>query len=57
VLIRQISRRWTRSLRQSGLVLTVRMVHPLSGSSRSTVAATLFERTTNTPAARTRHRA
>jgi hypothetical protein len=52
VLIRQISRRWTRSLRQSGLVLTVRMVHPLSGSSRSTVAATLFERTTHVAAAR-----
>jgi hypothetical protein len=53
VLIRNISRRWTRSLRRSGLVRTVRTIHPRGGSSRSSVSATLLERTTH--AAATRH--
>jgi mannosyltransferase len=52
VLIRQISRRWSHSLRRSGLVRKVRTVRPRSGSSRSTVSATLLERTTHAPAAR-----
>jgi mannosyltransferase len=52
VLIRQISRRWDRSLRRSGLVRTVRTIRPRRRSSRSTVSATLLERTTHAQAAR-----
>jgi hypothetical protein len=52
VLIRHISRDWNRSLRASGLLRTVQTVQPPHGSSRSTVSATLFERTTDARAAR-----
>jgi mannosyltransferase len=57
-LIRRITRRWTRSLRRSGLVRTLRTIHPDRGSSRSTVSAILLERTTHAQAGRhPRHRA
>jgi hypothetical protein len=43
--IRDIARRWGRAIRRSGLVRRLRLVRPTRGSSRSTVAAILMERT------------
>jgi mannosyltransferase len=43
--IRDIARRWGRALRHSRLLRKLRAVRPANGSSRSTVAATLMERT------------
>jgi mannosyltransferase len=43
--IRDIARRWGRALRRSPLLRPVRFVRPRHGSSRSTVSATLLERT------------
>jgi mannosyltransferase len=43
--IRDIARRWGRALRHSRLLRRLRVVRPAHGSSRSTVAAILMERT------------
>jgi hypothetical protein len=43
--IRGIARRWGRALRRSPLLRRLRVVRPRHGSSRSTVSATLLERT------------
>jgi hypothetical protein len=43
--IRDIARRWGRALRRSRLLHRLRVVRPAHGSSRSTVAAILMERT------------
>jgi hypothetical protein len=43
--IRDIARRWGRAVRRSPLLRRLRVVRPVHGSSRSTVAAVLMERT------------